>query len=82
MHLPSIRMARGGADSPALPVELWGHVASFLSLREACVLASTCRALWAMDLLSVTVSQGGESERDLLDEGSCPAPGDGSAPHC
>ena len=53
-------MARGGADSPALPVELWRQVASFLTLRESCMLASTCRALWAMDLLSLTVSKGGE----------------------
>ena len=65
-------MAPGGADSPALPVELWGQVASFLSLREACMLASTCRALWAMDLLSVTLEGWGER-----------APGgDTSAPHC
>ena len=72
---PPIRMARRGADSPLLPIELWGQVASFLTLREACVLASTCRALWAMDLLSVTVSQGGENGLELLKEGSCPTPG-------
>lgn len=75
-------MAEGEACGPALPVELWGQVASFLSLREACVLASTCRALWEMDLLAVTVSQGGESGWELLEEGKCPAPGDGTAPHC
>ena len=77
-----LRMTRGGAASPALPVELWGQVASFLTLRESCMLASTCRALWAMDLLSVTVLQGGKSECDLLNEGSCPAPGDDTALHC
>ena len=61
-------MARGGADSPALPVELCGHVASFLSLRESCVLASTCRALWAMDLLSLKVVHG-QREWELLNDG-------------
>ena len=73
--LKSVTMARGGADSPALPVEVWGRVASFLTLRESCMLASTCRALWAMELLSVTASQGEESECEVLKEGSCPAPG-------
>ena len=72
-------MARGGADSPALPVELWMHVTDFLSLRESCMLASTCRALWAMDLLSLTVvPDGGVFE---LKEGSSSAPGDGTALH-
>ena len=59
-------MARGGADSPALPVELWGHVASFLTLRESCMLASTCRALWGMDLLWVKVAaMGGEVRQEV-----------------
>ena len=79
-------MARGETHSPALPVELWGQVASFLSLREACMLASTCRALWAMDLLSVAVCSGecsGEEECCyLLDVGNYPAPGDDTALYC
>ena len=54
-------MVRGGADSPALPVELWGKVASYLTLRESCMLASTCRALWTMDLLSVKLIEWGNT---------------------
>ena len=71
MHCASIRMLRGGADSPALPLELWGRVASFLALRESCMLASTCRALWAMELLSLDF-QGGKT----------PPGGATFAPHC
>ena len=55
VHLPIFIMAQGNSHAPALPVELWGQVASFLTLRESCMLASTCRALWAMDLLSLEV---------------------------
>ena len=54
-------MVRGGADSPALPVELWGKVASYLTLRESCMLASTCRALWTMDLLSLKLIEWGNT---------------------
>ena len=31
-------------------VEVWMHVAKFLNLRDQYKLASTCRALWTMDL--------------------------------
>ena len=85
VHLSSIRMAQGVADNPALPVELWRHVARFLAMRESCMLASTCRALWAMDLLSLTLCQGecsGEEECAMLDTESYPAPGVGTALHC
>ena len=77
-------MARGGADSPALPVELWGQVAGFLTLRESCMLASTCRALCAMNLLSVSVTMMEDREacEPLLLEESYLAPSDGSALHC
>ena len=79
-------MARGGDTLASLPMEIWGRVASFLTLREYCMLASTCRAFWAMDLavVKVPVEQQTEIEdpefdlRELLRIAS--GPGDGSAP--
>ena len=47
-------------------------MASFLTLRDTCMLASTCRALWAMDLLWVKLLQ-----REQITPG-----GATSVPHC
>lgn len=83
VHFQIRRMARERNNSPALPIELWGQVASFMTMRESCMLASTCRALWAMDLLSVAVLQGeSRTECELLKERSRLAPSDGSALYC
>lgn len=41
----------------SLPDDIWERVASFLTLRESCTLASTCRALWVTDLPCVTLSR-------------------------
>ena len=50
-------MARGADDLvyTSTPTEVWGRIASFLSLHQCCKLASTCRALWTMDLPYVFV---------------------------
>ena len=75
-------MARGGADSPGLPVELWGQVASFLTLHESCMLASTCRALWAMDLLSVSATMLTRELCKGIGVEIYMAPSEGYALHC
>ena len=49
MHASSItepdRQGPGG-----MPVEIWGNVTKLLSLQDCCKLASTCQALWSLDL--------------------------------
>ena len=50
-------MGRGSNGHAPVPVEVWGQVARFLSLREHCMLASTCRALWTkLDLPHVMLT--------------------------
>ena len=56
-----------------LPVEIWGSVAKFLSLRDCCKLASTCQQLWKLDVLRIVLV-------DLIAPGKrSPAQGDSNA---
>ena len=67
--IPSWKTRGGdGLASTNLPAEVWGRIASFLTLREYCVLASTCRAFWAMDLAVVNLLAEPQTE-DILDVG-------------
>lgn len=59
-------MAQRALEPGSIPAEVWGRIAALLTVREYSMLASTCRALWTMDLLCVKL---GESS----------APGDGTA---
>ena len=59
---PPERQGPGG-----MPVEIWGNVAKHLSLQDCCKLASTCQALWKLDLQRVVLPQvlGGKSAQGV-----------------
>ena len=70
-----IRMARRSEGFPFIPVELWGRVARHMTLREYCMLASTCKALWTMNPPCLEVV--GWSEQSANSSG----PGDAAVHH-
>ena len=46
------------SDGPGgMPVEIWGKVATILSLQDCCRLASTCQQLWKLDLPHVVLGE-------------------------
>ena len=49
---PPDRQGPGG-----MPVDIWGNVAKLLSLQDCCKLASTCQALWKLDLPRVMLDR-------------------------